>query len=52
MIDGLELRRDEFTVRVDSFAQSRLHSWRIKLEIFTVRRCIDWSGWSLRLRSW
>jgi hypothetical protein len=34
MIDELELRRDEFTVRVDSFAQSGLHSWRLKLEIY------------------
>lgn len=48
MIDELELRRDEFTVRVDSFAQSGLHGWRIKLEIFTVRRCIIGGDWSLR----
>jgi hypothetical protein len=40
MIDELELRRDEFTVRVDSFAQSGLHSYRIKLEISLLEEVV------------
>lgn len=44
MIDELELRRDEFTVRVDSFAQSGLHSWRIKLEILLLEYVLIETG--------
>lgn len=48
MIDELELRRDEFTVRVDSFAQSGLHSWRIKLEILLLEDVLIERGFTFK----
>jgi hypothetical protein len=41
MIDGLELRRDEFTVRVDSLHSLDCTVRRIKLEILRLEHVVS-----------